>query len=297
MSHAKAGGAPRRKRKTVPGRCEPSSRWHCSTCGDIALPSGTQSAMMTSLSESLRQACAQLAIGDTNMLTSVRLADLNKRIIELVHDCWDDHHKPLLLSRLGNRDRGEIARLVRQHSSNLQSYLHSYLSDNVKVVQHSVRPELVGAVPSHAELSAKDDVDSALETTVNESTATATRYHPAFWAAFRIPLDESNNRYMSTRTPIRFHDAPGDRPDGFIQIASNYVVGPDAEYADVQQKVQEWLAENKLQPTLYASMVKASGSEKSVDLLDRLLHALDPSDLERITMPLDIVLKLKRQSP
>jgi len=202
----------------------------------------------------------------------------------LVQDCWDEHHKPLLLSRLGKRDRGEIARLVRQHSSNLRSYLDRHLADNVQVVQHSIRPELVGAVPSHAELGATDDLDSVLETTVSESIATATRYHPAFWAAFRIPLDESNNRYMSTRTPIRFHDAPGDRPDGFIQISSNYVAGPDAEYADVQQKVQEWLADNKLQPTLYISAVKSPGSERSADLLDRLLRALDPSDLERITM-------------
>ena len=231
------------------------------------------------------------------MLTSTQLSDLNDRIIELVQNCWDEHHKPLLLSRLGNLDRGEIARLVRQYSSNLRSYLHSHLADSIQVVQHSTRPELVAAVPSHAALDATDDIDTVLEKTLNESIATATRYHPAFWAAFRIPLDESNNRFMSTRRPVRFHDSPGDRPDGFIQIAPNYVAGPDADYADVQKKVQEWLADNELQPTPYLSAVRSSGSEQSVDLLDRLLHALDPSDLERITMPLDIVLKLRRQSP
>ena len=231
------------------------------------------------------------------MITSTQLADLNNRIIKLVQNCWDEHHKPLLLSRLGNRDHGEIARLVRQHSSNLRSFLHDQLADNVKVVQHSIRPELIGAVPSHAELDAADEVDSALEKIVNESIGTEARFHPAFWAAFRIPLDASNNRYMSTRTPIRFHDSPGAPPDGFVQIASNYVVGSDAEYADVQQKVQEWLDDNKLQPTLYLSTVRPPGSERSTDLLDRLLHALDPSELKRITMPLDVVLKLRRQAP
>ena len=231
------------------------------------------------------------------MLASTQLSDLNDRIIELVQNCWEEHHKPLLLSRLGNRDRGEIARLVRQHSSNLRSYLHSQLAHSIRVVQHSTRSELVGAVPSHAELDATDDDDTALEKTLNESIDSATRYHPAFWAAFRIPLDESTNRYMSTRKPINFHDSPGARPDGFIRITSNYVAGPDADNTDVQKKVQEWLDDNKLQPTPYLSTVRSSGSEQPGDLLDRLLHALDPSDLKRITMPLDIVLKLRRQSP
>ena len=231
------------------------------------------------------------------MITPQELTDLNNRIVDLVQDCWNEHHKPLLLSRLGNRDRGEIARLVRQYASNLRSYLNNQLADNVQVVQHSTRRELVGAVPSHAKMGANDDVDSLLEKTLNESIATAPRYHPAFWAAFRLPLDESNNRYMSTRAPILFQDSPGDRPDGFVQITSKYVAGPDSQYAEVQQMAEEWLADNKLQPTPYLSGARPPRSEQSADLLDRLFHALDPSDLERITMPLDIVLKLRRQSP
>ena len=232
------------------------------------------------------------------MITPQQLVDLDNRIIELVQHCWDEHRMPLLLSRLGNHDRGEIATRVRKYSSNLRSYLHNRLAGNLRVVQHSTRPELVGVLPLHAETGTNDDVDSVLEKTLKESVVTGPRFHPAFWAAFRKPLDGSNNRYMSTGTPIRFQDSPpADRPNDYVQITPEYVVGPDAEYAEVQQKAQKWLADNMLHPTPYLSTGRSAISEQPSDLLDRLLHALDPSDLERITIPLDIVLKLRRQSP
>lgn len=281
------------------GRAEPAL--HCHASATVATSLAVKATMTDDRAANRvlhRDAHERADNRGNDMITPQQLTELNNRIVELVQDCWNEHHMPLLLSRLGSHDRGEIARIVKQHSSNLRWYLRNQLADDLQVVQHSTKPQLVGVLPRHVDVDADDDGDSLLEKTIDESVVPGPRYHPAFWAAFRKPLDKSRNRYMSIRSPIQFQDSPSaERPDGFIQITSEYVAGPHAEHATVQQRVQEWLADNKLQPSVFLSTGASADPEQPADLLDRLLHALDPSDLERITMPLDVVRKLRQTPP
>ena len=74
-----------------------------------------------------------------------------------------------------------------------------------------------------------------------------------------------------------------------------YVV-PSADAPQVQREIDEWLTANDLDSAQF--VVNRSARQESLpsdDLLGRLLAALEPDQLKRITMPLDIVDKLRRQ--
>ena len=233
------------------------------------------------------------------MTTSQQSFDLDSRIVELVREFWEEHRIPLLLSRLGNQENGRIAEMAKKKAGNLRTYLRRELAGKVQVIQHSAKFPVIGAIPAGAEIPENTDFDTLLEKTHRRLEAEATpRYHPAFWAAFRKPLDETSRRYMSVQSPPRFQDAsPEDRPDGFVEITREYIVGLDVEEREVHQKIQNWLAANGLDPKSFLSKSKAIATHlPSDDLLGRLLLALEPDELKRISMPLDVILKLRRQS-
>ena len=223
--------------------------------------------------------------------------DLEYRVIELTQQEWTDRGVPLLLSRLGACDNGDIARLAKERSNNLEAYLRSYLVNRVQVVRHSARHQLVGVLP--VDVDVDSGADALLEKTQSTSKDEARRYHPAFWAAFRKPLDESKRRYVSIQEPIRFVDSSEtDPPDAHYEIAREYIADPDFDPEQVQKKVQQWLTDKGIRHLAYSLMPRPRPENmRSGDLLDRLLHSLEPEDLKRISMPLDVIRKLRRQRP
>lgn len=230
------------------------------------------------------------------MIKSEEPPNLDGRIVRLVREWWDEHHIPLLLSRLGGECNGDIAREAKEQVGSLGAYLRQRLADHVRVVQHSTKPPLIGAIPADVDTSGSGNLDMLLDQTRGHSVQTVRRFHPAFWAGFRKPLHESSRRYMNIQAPIHFRDVfHDDQPAGFIEIQPQYVVGPDAEAAEVQQKVEAWLADNELEPTSFLMTGTAESAQLPTnDLLGRLLLALEPDDLKRLSMPLDIVIKLRR---
>ena len=231
-----------------------------------------------------------------NYSSSSPLQELDERIIELVQQSWDDNGTPLLLSRLGAQDGGEIARLAKQEAFSLAAYLRDRLADDVLVIQHSTKPVVVGAVPADVE-GEPADFDTWLERTHGQSVGMPPRFHPAFWAAFRVPLDDEKRRYMSIVPPLRFIDAyPEDRPEGdnYAEIESEFI-NSDVEPSEVQVNLDDWLDANGLEAAPFLAANKPGGGRSSSDdLLGRLLGALDYEDQKRVSLPLDIVAKLRR---
>ena len=232
-----------------------------------------------------------------NMTISEGQSELDSRIVELVRNCWNEHQMPLLLSRLGGEHNGDIAREAKERAGSLGAYLRERLHDRVRVIQHSTKPPLIGAIPSNVDTDGSENVDTLLNRTHGHTVQATRRFHPAFWAGFRKPLPTLYRRYMSLQEPVRFQDVPDDRrpPSGFVEVQRNHVVGPDADAAKVQQEIEEWFEENALEPTSFlAGRTVENAQPPPNDLLGRLLLALDPDDLKRLSMPLDIVNKLRR---
>lgn len=222
--------------------------------------------------------------------------NIDRRIVELVRASWDSESRPLLLSRLGGEPG--IADRAKDEADGLAAYLRLRLADDVKVVQHSAKPSVMAAIPIDARIDS-DGVDALLDTTYSRTTDTGRRFvHPALWAAFRAPLDETNERYVKLDAPIRFTDvAPENRPDDRVEIDREYIGGPDATPSRIYENMVQWAERYGLDLADYPSE-KLIDTKKlpANDLLGRLLLALDPHELKQISMPLEIVKKLRQES-
>ena len=233
------------------------------------------------------------------MTTSDPYPDLDSRILRLVHEYWEEHQTPLLLSQLGGRDGGDIAKLAKQRADTLAAYLRDRLSDRVRVIQHSAIQAVIGAIPAEVDTGTNgDSIDALLDRTRDHTVRTIPRFHSAFWTAFKMPLEESRRRYLSVRAPIRFQDVASEhQPDDFVEIERKYIASLDAEAVEVHKMAQDWLSDNRMEatPFLWQSKTETTHLPPN-DLLGRLLLALEPDELGRVSMPLDIVSKLRRES-
>ena len=204
------------------------------------------------------------------MTTSEQSIGLDDRIVSSVRECWDAHQMPLLLSRLGSQDNSEIAGRTKEQAGSLRAYLHQRLADRVRVIQHSDKPQLVGAVPADFAAGTTSEVDALLERTHNQRKESTQRFQPAFWAAFRKPLDEDKRRYVSVQKPVHFRDlhSEDELPDGFIEVERKHVIGPDAEPTEVQRQIRHWLADKDLESTSF--LVKSeAGATHQMRLMSR----------------------------
>ena len=223
--------------------------------------------------------------------------DIDKRIVELVQQCWREHQVPLLLSRLGTQEDGQIAEVARQQAGGLADYLRAELSDHVRVIKHSRKSMVVGAIPSHVATDIGGNFDPMLEKTYSSSESPFLYFRPAFWTAFRKPLSGDDRRYVSLKEPIHFSDTPStEQPEEYAEIQRPYIMDFDADTSEVLGSLKKWVADNDLDLALFASTRKTEGGRlPSNNLLDRLLSALNPDDLKRLSLPLDVVDKLRRE--
>ena len=217
--------------------------------------------------------------------------------VNLLHAFWSDHEVPMLLSTLGNTDRGRISREAKRHSDGLREFLEQVVGDRVIVVQHSKKPTIVGAVERNEETIAIDDWDEILEKTSNKNTQR--RLHPALWAAFRKPIREGMERYFEHGEPVRFSDVEGgDEIQNALRVDRKFIAGPDASPDKVYENATAWLRENQLEISDFEADRGARTPVKLPhdDLLGKLILALEPRDLEKISIPMEVVAKLRRQA-
>ena len=220
-------------------------------------------------------------------------------IAECVQKYWNQHGRPMLLSALGTSVDPQTMREVKNVAGNLATYIRTRLSGSVSVVQHSTNPTIIGAVPS-SEAHLTHDWDRLLARPDRDIDTSRKRFNRVFWTAFRKPLPVSTARYVSTDDPIRFADVPpGSAPPGSLEIPRVYIPGDEATDGDVAERIAEWLRENDLDETLFL-YVPRSPQHRSKrplpadDLFGRLITALDPAELDKVTMPIALVAKLRR---
>ena len=219
---------------------------------------------------------------------------MDARVAALVEQWWREHETPMLLSRLGAEDDGAVARDAKARAGGLTAYLQQQLADKVRVLQPSFNPLLRGAIP--ASVKEEDiDVDASFEQCGERAFP---RFYPAFWAAFRKPLDEHSRRFVSENPPVRFEDSDGHCPAGFVEIPSDYIGHAGDDDSVVLERVRQWLKQQEIPEAVYTK----GGSEHrptqpAGHLLDRILDALEPEERKRVSMSLDLVFKLRRLPP
>ena len=220
---------------------------------------------------------------------------LANRVAELVREHWDEHGDPLLLSQLGSADHGAVGRSAKEISLTLAGFLRDHVADQVRVISGSAHPLVMAALPF--DIDQHVDVDNLLAQTRERSAAHGQRFHPAFWAAFRVPLDERSRRFLSTRAPFRFEDTTATEYDraGYVEVERQHIADAESDAGDVQRRISDWLAARGLNSETFLAVNSAGFDLPPNDLLGRLLVALEPDELRRMSIPLDIVSKLRRQ--
>ena len=221
---------------------------------------------------------------------------LANRISELVEEHWHEHNRPLLLSQLGTADQGDVGKSAKQLAPNLAGFIRGHVA-GVRIVSGSTVPPIFAVLP--ANIGQEVDVDDLLaEKRRERASVRVRRFLPAFWAAFRVPLDESKRRFVSIRAPARFQDAPLDETDrsSFVEVQRQYITTGDADDTVVQQRISEWLQRHELDDGPFLVANRPATDLPHDDLLGRLLVSLEPEELKRMSIPLDVVLKLRRQS-
>ena len=224
-------------------------------------------------------------------------SELADRIVRLVEEHWDQHEKPLLLSQLGSLDNGEIAKSTKQESGGLKAYLQDHLADRVRVIQHSSNFTVIGAIPAQATLDDNISIDELFFRLSHQPAKQVARYHPAVWAAFRRLLEESKLRYLKITTPVHFVDiAEDEKPEGFVEVDRKFIADSNADPSEIEENIISWVQNNKLEISIFQAKRRLPGMHfPSSDLLSKLLASLGEEDLRRISMPLDIVHKLRRE--
>ena len=220
--------------------------------------------------------------------------DLHGRVVRSVRERWENQKIPALLSWLGNLNGAELSRVTKEHGVTVRQYLTDRLSDQVAVVQHQTKKELIGVVPIGIDVAAEGGEDDLLERVQRQETSTIPRFHPAFWAAFRKPIENSKRRFVTDVEPIRFKDVSSHDEELGIEIGREYITGSDSDPSEIQRKIEDWLEDHDVDSEIYLSARQERPAEPR-DLLDLVLDSLEPSELKRVTMPLDVILKLRRR--
>jgi hypothetical protein len=129
------------------------------------------------------------------------------------------------------------------------------------------------------------------------------RYEPSFWACFAKPLEPPTGfkRVVNLEPPFSFEPIPEHLsvPEGFLEIDAELIApksmppGPGRSMYVVEQ-IEKWLKQHNLPPEQFfqRSHHPSSKTEERTASIVALLSKLDPKDLERISIPTDIWLKL-----
>lgn len=233
------------------------------------------------------------------MTHSSEESGIDRKIVDIVQEHWRECGTPLLLSQLGSRISREDTEGIKHEHGNLVTYLRSRLADHLYVLQSGKNPAIIAAMPADAKEDTIAD-DTMLSGTLRRPETAFPRYHPAFWTAFVKELYPQTRRYVSIGPPPRFQELSDDTMPSdadATEVASEYVVGTDEDIAAVHSSIRRWLGANRLDESHF--LVEAESQHKQLpsdDLLGKLILALTPDDLKRMSIPMDIVSKLRRQS-
>ena len=236
------------------------------------------------------------------MNDDVSLDELDGRVVSLVEQCWADREAPLLLSALGNEGGGRIGREAKGVSGSLRAYLRDRIADKIQIIEHSSKESVIGIIPKNVYNSqwSKQEIDNLLDRTSNtqDRIHSSLRYLPAIWTAFNKPLEEDKERFLSPSEPFFFLDEiPSNKPAGFKDISRDYILGFKSDQTAISNNIRKWATENNFDIERF--LAKQSNDRKNLpsnDLLGHMVTTLSLDDLKRLTIPMDIVKKLREIS-
>ncbi len=241
-------------------------------------------------------------------LTEFRVSDrddgvVQRRIIEAVRERWKNKQSACLLSQLGNDFRSELPTTLSGRK--LIDVIAKDFDASLRLVSKGYGNETVWAV-------VPAEVDSALgEKSIPTAAPQDTiRFHPTVWAAFRTPLTKGHQRFLVQQGKThKFIDLPAGEPTPqrtLLNIRADDIVGANVAAENVSEHIKRVLqkedisldrvAAGRSAPTTPVLAATSTHLLEHHTLLDALLECLTPSEARRVSLPLDVLQKLRRSA-
>ena len=219
--------------------------------------------------------------------------ELENRVVEFVEQFWQEHNKPLLLSQLGN---GELGQQATAAAGGLSRFVETRLRDRVQLIRHERASQLIGVIPWTVG-TGRSNHSALLERTQSVSKGADERFAPAFWAAFRKPLATGYSRWVRSERPVRFEDVRDgfEAARGFVEIDRSYIVEPEGDAGTVLTNIEAWRKDKGVDLDAYLRKGERELGSEGDDLLGQILGRLDRDEMRRVSLPLDVVEKLRRR--
>lgn len=235
-------------------------------------------------------------------LLPVSLQAFGNEIVNIVTERFHATRQVVLLSLVGqalSKQGLEVRKVLGEQR--LADFIRTNLSDRLAILSLPADPKIVAAYPSGVDLGTEIDplgssaVRPALRAT--ETVSRKERIKREVWFAFSHRLAPENGRVLRLSPIIEYVDYPrdGEPPIGY-QIDNDMIVPPGSMVTSdrnntIYSNIVNWATKNNIELSDIFERETERRSNRSV--LDVLLTSIPESDLSRISMPLDIVNRLR----
>ena len=224
----------------------------------------------------------------------MNINEVKTQISQMVASFWADKQRPMLLSRLGSIEHAQIAKNVKELGFTLRGFITEQMSDELNLVIHSSKKILIGVFPKKIGSINQAELDLLLEGN-SSKTSGIPRFHKTYWAAFKADLKTSQRRFVFISDEPSFLDVDSANPapaEGIEVERSSLVSSNSSSDEDVYKQMMAWSKSNEIDLDRLKLGFYSKENSKGGSLMESVLGALDSSDLQRISIPLDIVQKL-----
>jgi hypothetical protein len=218
--------------------------------------------------------------------------DLSLAIEKYTKESWDKTKYPLLLSELGmelTKKKGDFRPVIAPLK--LRQFIASQLSGKVVVITHPRQAQKIAVIPAGEEFSFVERGKVRTEVDLGE------RLKPTIWAAFVKPLAPGAVRFLDIAdSGLRFQDLPaGSTPPTAAarEVPRTLIIdgqGPDYDAREVVARIKQWAADNGLPEERLVNREPRAIASKNAFF--EVFKDLSDSDLRRIEIPFDIIVKL-----
>jgi hypothetical protein len=233
-------------------------------------------------------------------------AELAGQILTIVSETFALQRRVVLLSYLGQAlsKRGLDFRQILGEQK-LAEFIKERLGDQIRIVPTPAGRLVLAAVPIEVVLENEIDpfgLSRRAPAEGGHSFATQQKRELLVrdaWFAFSHSLESGKARVLRLEPHIEYQDYDpnsGDKPQGYdvppdmIVPLGSFSKGKRDEL--IYENVRAWAAQNDVP---FRALIETHASGARRNSLDVILSSLSDSDLSRITMPLDLVAKLRRK--
>lgn len=243
-------------------------------------------------------------LSDSSQISSETATDDWVDIVtKTTEERWNTDGKALLLSFIPSMLRAAgIEMRVALQGRSLKSAIEIEAKNAVRLVKNPKHPLVWGLVPKTVPES--EDLGPAFGFDISSQSAAAPRYKRWFWAAFVKELSPDNIRSI---TDDGFFDVPTTESTSIngIVLTDEDIVGATAntpvDPVVVLQAIEKWAKKTGQSLEEYQGGISLSEQKQTPSTRTPQISALinfellDYTDLQRIMVPLDVVLKMVRR--